>query len=226
MTTVTIKNVQTNASVEINVEDVKLAAKQLREAGHSITAATINRILETEKSSAGWTIIKDGKQFPWSERDVKKFKITEEVQPTFENLSHIVAEQAPEVVTEAVAEVAEQIIEAEYSNDPDDLTADNVKWLKRNAKGPQELGKVRKNSKVWEIIVLLKKERLTLKQIQEKLYEVGLDEDQIDDYKVTQAFYDVMWKGYNIAKIAVEGGEPVYAIRHLDFTKVTDILVY
>lgn len=218
--TVTIDNLTLETSKEV--------AKTLRvDNSLDITAATLNRIIKNKKSSAGFNIEVEGALYPWSDRDIKVFGITEAIQPSFENISQIVAEEAVQPVVEAVAAVAEVIVEKEETEDADDLTAgEGVNWMRRNPKGPQELLKVRKSSKVWEIIVALKKRRMTLKELQEALYAVGLDEDQIDDYKVIQAMYDVMWKGYNIAKITCADGEVRYAIRTLDFKKVESILTY
>lgn len=229
MATAILKNINNEVSVEINLEDTKSAAKSLREAGHNITAATLNRIVEKQKSSAGWTLEIDGVNLPWSERDIKVFGITEAIQPSFENMTQIVTEEVEAPIAEAQAQVVESIIEdLDTSADLDDInpTSENVTWLKRNPNGPKELQKVRKNSKLWEIIVMLKKQRLTLKELQDALYDVGLDVDQITDYKISQAMYDLVWKGMNIAKVKCEDGEVRFAIRALDFSKVTTILVY
>ena len=229
MKTAILKNINADISIEINLDDTKSAAKALREAGHQITAATLNRIVEKQKSSAGWTLEIDGSTLPWSDRDIKLFGITEAIQPSFETMTQIVSEEVEAPIVEAKEQVVETIIEEiDTSADPDDIKIDTagVTWLKRNPKGPQEVLKIRKNSKVWEIIVALKKQRMSLSELQSYLYEVGFDEDQITDYKTVQAFYDVAWKGYNIAKVKCEDGETRYAIRNLDFSKVTTILTY
>lgn len=229
MTTAILKNINKEVSVEINLEDTKAAAKALREAGHSITAATLNRIVEKQKSSAGWTLEIDGSTLPWSDRDIKVFGITEAIQPSFETMTQIVTEEVEAPIAEAQAQVVEAIVEdLDTSADPDDIdsTSDNVTWLKRNPNAPKELQKVRKNSKLWEIVVMLKKQRLTLKELQDALYDVGLDVDQITDYKISQALYDLVYKGYMIAKVKDSNGEVRLAIRHLDYSKITSILVY
>ena len=79
--TTILKNIDsTIAQVEINVADTKQEAKRLRTEGLDITAATLNRIIAKRESSAGWTMIVDGVQLPWSARDVKRFDIKPELQ--------------------------------------------------------------------------------------------------------------------------------------------------
>lgn len=214
----------------LSLETSKEIAKSLRvDSNVEITAATLNRIIKTGKSSAGFNLEVDGVLYPWSDRDIKTFGITEAIQPSFENMTQIVTEEVEAPIAEAQAQVVESIVEdLDTSADPDDinLSSENVNWLKRNPNAPKELQKVRKNSKLWEIVVMLKKQRLTLKELQDALYDVGLDVDQITDYKISQAMYDLCWKGYNIAKVKCEDGETRFAIRTLDLLKVGTILVY
>ena len=74
--TTILKNIDsTIAQVEINVADTKQEAKRLRTEGLDITAATLNRIIAKQESSAGWTMIIDDVQLPWSARDMKRFDI-------------------------------------------------------------------------------------------------------------------------------------------------------
>lgn len=221
--TTILKNIDsTIAQVEINVADTKQEAKRLRTAGLDITAATLNRIIAKQESSAGWTMIVDGVQLPWSARDVKRFDIKPEIEESLETIATIVAQEQPKEVEEAIEEVITAVQEVA---ELDDEGIEGVIWSKRNAKAAQEAQPLRKNSKAWEIVVLLRSGRHTVEELAEALYKVGFDVDQVTEYQIKQAIYDIVWKGYNVGRIG-KGAEAQWVIRHLDGSLVTDIKTY